>query len=199
MNWERVKSPKRFKRLEWNWDIEEAAIQQANLKHLGVKGDRRTNQFGYVGSENAVHRHLLGPRGELMFKYTYGLPASSYHDTSDYDFMIGNVRTEIKTATVHRYPLTHWDCLVSSCYDNKPHKQKCQVYVFQKVLQPEDKSTVLDGWAVGWIGSQEFWKRAIYLPIGTVRPYGKIKDANAYMVPISYLYDMKYIKNWMKQ
>jgi len=199
MTWERVASPKRFKRLVWNEEIEEQAVAMAMDKMAGVSGDRRTNQFGYAETEKAMQRHLMGPRGELMFKSTYKLPDSVFHDTGDYDFMLGKVRTEIKTATVHQYPQMHWDCLVSSCWDDRPHKQRCQAYVFQKVFMPKDRSTVHDAWAVGWIGSEEFWSRAQKLSKGTKRQYGEIKDANAYMIPISALYDMKYIKGWLMQ
>ena len=128
----------------------------------------RGNKAGYVG-EYCVMDYLLNNKHDVVEDNTY-----------DYDFYLntknnGKLKIDVKTKTTGVKPLSYYDCSIAE-YNTK---QKCDVYVFTRILYSLKKI-----WLLGWLPKQEYFNKSKFLKKGTV------DEDNGYTVKAS-CYNLK--------
>ena len=128
----------------------------------------RGNKAGYVG-EYCVMDYLLNNKHDVVEDNTY-----------DYDFYLntknnGKLKIDVKTKTTGVKPLNYYDCSIAE-YNTK---QKCDVYVFTRILYSLKKI-----WLLGWLPKQEYFNKSTFLKKGTV------DEDNGYKVKAS-CYNLK--------
>ncbi len=139
------------------------------LRHSIAKG--KGNMYGFLG--------------EAMFKkYASPFYKVDVHNTYDYDFIVDkSVRIDIKTKSTSVTPKGEYDCTIPA-YNTK---QKCDAYVFCRVMQSFDKGFILGG-----IGKEQFFDTAKFWKKGTIDPSnGYQVKADCYNIKINELHTIK--------
>jgi len=131
----------------------EKSKEMGVLKHSIAKG--KGNMYGFLG--------------ESLFKqYASPFYKVETHNTYDYDFLLNDdVRIDVKTKSTSVIPRGAYDCSVAA-YNTK---QKCDAYVFCRVMHSFDMGFILGGlMKEEFFDKAQFWKK------------GKIDPSNGYQV-----------------
>ena len=118
--------------------------------------------------------NLAGCIGEILVRETLGYKKDS---TYDYDLRDQEGRTiDVKTKRTTVTPKPEYDCSVAAFNT----KQKCDKYVFVRVLNDLTK-----GWILGEMNKEEYFDTARYMPKGKYDPANGFRvKANCYNVSI---------------
>ena len=136
----------------------------------------RGNKAGYVG-EYCVMNYLLKNDRDVVEDNTY-----------NYDFYINTkdnnkLKIDVKTKTTGVRPLDYYECSVAE-YNTK---QKCDVYVFTRILYSLKKI-----WLLGWLPKQDYFNESTFLKKGTVDEDNGYKvKASCYNLKIDKLNEME--------
>ena len=105
---------------------------------------------------------------------------AKHDNTYDYDLTLNNTtRVEVKTKRCNSKPLDTYDCSISA----HGTKQKCDMYVFVRVLNDFSKA-----WILGKIMKDEYFEKAKYHKKGELDPDNKFRfKADCYNVKIHQL------------
>lgn len=194
---EKIKHFKQFRKIKINremWakfeDIQDRK-KKSFQKRPGIV--TQTNKYGYVATRQDLLRHRSGDMGEAIFQVYYDIPDKCVSD-GEYDYNFKGLKIEIKSSTCAVPPRMDWEVWVNSPHFNKPHKQRCDMYVIIRILVDEEGNFTGTAYIIGWIPQKEFWKIAEFAPMGSVRKMGrgevKLKKSDAYIVYFRNLYDI---------
>ena len=103
------------------------------------------NLAGFVGEQVALT--CLGGTWENTYEYDLVMPDGT--------------KVDVKTKQTSVAPLPHYDCSIAK-YNTK---QDCDVYAFVRV-----KKDLTEGWYLGMLGKEEYFKKAVFLKKGDVDP-----------------------------
>ena len=85
---------------------------------------------------------------------------ATHNNTYDYDLLLKDkTRVDVKTKRCNSAPLSTYDCSIAA----HGTKQKCDTYVFVRVLNNLSKA-----WILGKLGKQEYFGKATFFKKGTV-------------------------------
>ena len=103
---------------------------------------------------------------------------AKHDNTYDYDLTLNNTtRVDVKTKRCNSKPLDTYDCSISA----HGTKQKCDMYVFVRVLNNFSK-----GWILGKITKDDYFSKAKYHKKGDLDDDNKFRyKTNCYNVKIS--------------
>ncbi len=101
-------------------------------------------------------------------------------NTYDYDLLLKDkTRIDVKTKRCNSAPLDTYDCSIAA----HGTKQKCDAYVFVRVLNDFSKA-----WILGKLGKKEYFDRATFFKKGMVDPDNGFRfRADCYNVKINML------------
>ena len=139
------------------------------LKHSIAKG--KGNMYGFLG--------------ENMFQgYASPFYKVETHNTYDYDFILNDsIKIDVKTKSTSVIPKGQYDCSVAA-YNTK---QKCDAYVFCRVMHSFDTGFILGGLTKeAFFDKAEFWKKGVIDPSNGYRV-----KANCYNIKIDQLQSIK--------
>lgn len=143
---------------------EKKAKQLGVLKHSFMKG--QGNIAGFLG-EILVANFL-----KADIKNTY-----------DYDLVKGETKIDVKTKRCTSEPKSHYECSVAA-YNTR---QKCNFYVFVRVLQNYKKA-----WILGIIRKEDFFKNSKFYKKGFTDPSnGMTFKEDTHNIAIKNLLDFK--------
>jgi hypothetical protein len=97
-----------------------------------------------------------------------------------HDFLIGDVKVDVKAKQRNVPPSGHYDAHVTSSIKDKD----CRLYVFASVTDGE--ATLM-----GWMGKEEFWSEAVEVKEGELDERGKAERADAGKLKYSKLRPME--------
>ena len=142
------------------------------------KAKLRAEKLGEL--KNSVTKgqgNIAGILGELITQKAIG---GEIKDTRDFDLLLKNNETaDVKTRRCSSMPEPHFDCSVSD-YNTK---QKCDNYIFTRVLGDYSK-----GWVLGWIKKEDFFKKATLVYQGQLdRESGRRAKSDTWNLAISEL------------
>lgn len=93
----------------------------------------------------------------------------------------------MKTKATSVKPLDIYDCSVTSCNAT----QKCDIYVFTRIIKTYEK-----GWVLGWLTTEDYFKKARFLKKGDIDPSNKYTvKADCYNVAINELNNINELLN----
>ena len=108
------------------------------------------NVYGFLGEQ--IAQLVLG--GEIVNK------GKNYN--VDYDLVLEDgVTVEVKTKKTKFEPKDYYECSVADLNT----KQKCDVYVFTRILKDMTK-----GWILGYLNKEDYFKKATFLKQGEIDP-----------------------------
>ena len=112
------------------------------------------------------------------------LKDSVVSNTYDYDLKVGDRTIDVKTKSCTVKPRDYYMCSVAA-YNTK---QKCDVYVFARMLRTLEK-----GWVLGWIEKEKYFDEAKFYKKGEQEgDNGYIVVADCYNLPIKKLHDIEF-------
>ena len=128
---------------------------------------------------NSIRRgdgNLIGFLGEYITREALGCTQdNTYHQ----DLLLGDIKIDVKTKATSVKPLDIYDCSVTSCNAT----QQCDIYVFTRIIKTYEK-----GWVLGWLTTEDYFKKARFLKKGEVDPSNKYTvKADCYNVAINEL------------
>ena len=125
--------------------------------------------------------NLAGFIGEILVRETFGYKTES---TYDYDLVDPKgLKIDVKTKRTTVTPKPDYDCSVAAFNT----KQKCDKYVFVRVLNDLSK-----GWILGEMNKEEYFESARYMRKGKIDPANGFRvKANCYNVAIQDLKECK--------
>ncbi len=147
----------------------EQSKEMGVLKHSIAKG--KGNMYGFLGEA-------------LFKKYASPFYKVETHNTYDYDFVLDEkIRVDVKTKSTSTTPKGQYDCSVAA-YNTK---QKCDAYVFCRVMHSFDRGFILGG-----ILKEDFFDKAQFWKKGTIDPSnGYQVKADCYNIKIDELHTLK--------
>lgn len=108
-------------------------------------------------------------------------------NTYDYDIIFNSIKIDVKTKRVNTPPRDHYECSIADLNT----KQKCDVYVFTRILNDMTK-----GWLLGYINKKEYFEKANFLKKGSIDPSNNWKvSTDCYNLAIHQLEDIDKLKN----
>tara|TARA_R110002110_G_scaffold245951_1_gene462380 strand:+ start:527 stop:1003 length:477 start_codon:yes stop_codon:yes gene_type:complete len=118
--------------------------------------------------------NLAGFLGEIIVRETFGYKSES---TYDYDLVDqSGLKIDVKTKRTTVTPKPNYECSVAAFNT----KQKCDKYVFVRVLNDLSK-----GWILGEMNKGDYFESATYMPKGKIDPANGFRvKANCYNVAI---------------
>ena len=118
--------------------------------------------------------NLAGFIGEILVRETFGYKSES---TYDYDLVDQTgLKIDVKTKRTTVTPQPNYECSVAAFNT----KQKCDKYVFVRVLNDLSK-----GWILGEMNKGDYFESATYMPKGKIDPANGFRvKANCYNVAI---------------
>jgi hypothetical protein len=125
--------------------------------------------------------NLAGFLGEILVRETLGYKSES---TYDYDLVDPQgLKIDVKTKRTTVTPKPDYDCSVAAFNT----KQKCDKYVFVRVLGDLSK-----GWILGEMNKEDYFESARYMRKGKIDPANGFRvKANCYNVAIQDLKECK--------
>ena len=128
--------------------------------------------------------NIHGFLGEIIVSKFLGIEISN---TYDYDMVFNNTKIDVKTKRVTTPPKDYYECSVADLNT----KQKCDVYVFTRILKDMTK-----GWILGYLNKEDYFKKATFLKKGMVDPSnGWTVSTDCYNLPISELKGIEELHN----
>jgi len=151
---------------EWINKANKKSEEMGTLRNSITKG--KGNTMGFLG-EFAVADFLK----DCIVSNTY-----------DYDLKVGDRTIDVKTKSCTVKPRVDYMCSVAA-YNTK---QKCDVYVFNRMLRDLSK-----GWILGWIEKEKYFDEAKFYRKGEQEgDNGYIVQADCYNLPIKNLHDIEF-------
>lgn len=127
--------------------------------------------------------NIHGFLGEII---TANFLNTNTSNTYDYDIIFNNLKIDVKTKRVNTAPKEYYECSIADLNT----KQKCDVYVFTRILKDMTK-----GWLLGYINKKDFFEKAKFLKKGTVDPSNNWKvSTDCYNLSISKLKNIENLK-----
>ncbi len=128
--------------------------------------------------------NIHGFLGEII---TANFLSVSTFNTYDYDIIFNNIKIDVKTKRVNTPPRNYYECSISDLNT----KQKCDVYVFTRILNDMTK-----GWLLGYINKKDYFEKATFLKKGSIDPSNNWKVlTDCYNLPINKLKDINNLKS----
>jgi len=118
------------------------AIEMGKLNNSILNGEG--SLAGFIGEQIALK--VLG---------------GTWHNTYDYDIVVGSKRIDVKTKQTTVAPLPHYECSVAAFNT----RQKCDAYAFVRVLK--DLSV---GWFLGVSEKDQYFNTATFMKKGDIDP-----------------------------
>ena len=107
-------------------------------------------------------------------------------NTYDYDIVFNDIKIDVKTKRVNTPPRNYYECSIADLNT----KQKCDVYVFTRILNDMTK-----GWLLGYINKKDYFEKATFLKKGSIDPSNNWKVlTDCYNLPINKLEDIDNLK-----
>lgn len=127
--------------------------------------------------------NLAGFLGEMIAQKVLG---GELKNTRDYDLLTPDgVKYDVKTKRCSGVPEPHFDCSIA----NFNTTQKCERYVFVRVLKDYSK-----GWVLGELPKDEYFKKATFIQQGQFDPRNRWRcHADCYNVAVAELNEVKQI------
>ena len=131
-----------------------------NIKHEDVcRAKSLSSNLGTLNNSITKGRgNVYGFLGELITANFLGVDLSN---TYDYDIIYKDTKIDVKTKKVSSEPKPHYECSIA----NLNTKQKCDVYVFTRVLKDMSK-----GWILGFLTKEDYFNKATFLKRGNIDP-----------------------------
>lgn len=130
------------------------------------------NETGFIGEE-VVKKWMVDNGGDLQ----------SEQNTYEWDFILNNLKFEVKTKLTTVTPKSHYDCSVA----NFNITQECDYYVFARVHEFWEKA-----WILGYMSPDEYYKQAVFMKKGQIDPSNNFTvKADCYNLKISELHNIK--------
>jgi len=126
--------------------------------------------------------NVYGFLGEIIVSEYIG---GQIKNTYDFDIIKNNLKIEVKTKRCTSKPQDHYNCSVAA-YNIK---QKCDVYVFVRILEDFSKA-----WILGAINKEDFYKYSVFNKGNTIDNKSSLKwkfKADCYNLPINKLKNIK--------
>ena len=163
------------------YTLTEELINKAKKRLARVSAnDHREIKFGYDRA-----RILDGYIGEEIIKDCLNITKEA--DTFEYD-LISNKgkKLEVKTITCKSKPQEDYLCTINAHSETFEHRQKADYYIFIRLLNDYSKA-----WVLGYMGCNEFFDKATFVPKGT--DFGKfaLKRQNCYVLEIYKLHKIR--------
>jgi len=118
-------------------------------EEMTERADRKAKEMGVI--RNSIMKgkqNLLGFLGEeIVASYLKAEISNTY----EYDLKLGDKYLEVKTKDTSVYPKMGYEVSVA----NYNTKQKCDYYVFTRILADLSK-----GWILGYMPREEYYQRA---------------------------------------
>lgn len=165
-------------------DISKDIIEKAKERLIKVENIQRSD-LSKFGSEH--NRILVGYIGEELLMQYLGIEKST--DDFNFDLYYRNKKLEAKTISCKYKPPATFLCTVNSYNLDGVHKQNADYYVFLRILNDFSK-----GWILGFIGCKEFFEKGTFKGNGTDFGEFQFVKANATVLEIYELTDIKDIK-----
>ena len=156
-------------------------ITQENITEAKkLSGEMGKLNNSITKGEGNIHGFL----GEII---TANLLSVSTFNTYDYDIVFNNIKIDVKTKKVNTPPRNYYECSIA----NLNTKQKCDVYVFTRILNDMTK-----GWLLGYINKKDYFEKATFLRKGSIDPSNNWKVlTDCYNLPINKLKDIDNLKS----
>ena len=135
------------------------------LKEVKIRPDhieeaqRRADEIGKL--KNSIEKgggNIYGCLGEVVFAELMGI---ELNNTFDYDLIIGGLSVDVKSKHCTTPPRMEYECSVADFNT----KQKCDYYVFVRVMKDLSKC-----WVLGKIKKEDYYKDAVFRKKGTIDP-----------------------------
>ena len=156
-------------------------ITQENITEAKkLSGEMGKLNNSITKGEGNIHGFL----GEII---TANFLSVSRFNTYDYDIVFNNIKIDVKTKKVNTPPRNYYECSIA----NLNTKQKCDVYVFTRILNDMTK-----GWLLGYINKKDYFEKATFLRKGSIDPSNNWKVlTDCYNLPINKLKDIDNLKS----
>ena len=151
------------------------ACAKAKYNKIRLDPTRDKRQFASEGA-----RLLYGYLGEFIVMEYYGVDDV---DDFEYDIMLGNYKTDIKSISCKFKPPMNYLAAVNSCEIDGEHRQDADIYVFVRIR--EDCKIA---WLVGFIECERFFEMSKYLKKGETYHKMTFEKANMNVLPIKDLH-----------
>lgn len=164
--------------------MEEIKLTTEDLELATIKA----NEMGALNhSYTKGAGNLVGQLGEIATcKY---LGAKFGEATYQYDFIFNDLRIDVKTKGCTSKPRDFYFVGVNTCTP----KQKCDIYLFTRVLKPSHDIC----WLLGWLPRDQFYDLAVFYKKGELDPFGddifRFRE-DGYQLPISELRSVKKLR-----
>lgn len=127
--------------------------------------------------------NIHGFLGEIIVSKFLGV---EINNTYDYDMVFNDTKIDVKTKRVTTSPKDYYECSVADLNT----KQKCDVYVFTRILKD-----MTQGWILGFVNKKEYFSKATFLKKGQVDPSNNWKvSTDCYNLPINKLHNIEDLK-----
>lgn len=164
------------------------------VKHIKItaeaveKAKQKAKRMGTL--KNSITKgqgNVAGFVGEAIVSEALSVAAEN---TFDYDMRYKNFKIDVKTKRVNTPPRPSYECSVAALNT----KQECDFYVFTRVL-----NTFKEGWILGYLPKEEYFKMATLYKKGDVDPSNGWKvSTDCYNVPIYKLKNIQELINETK-
>ena len=156
-------------------------ITQENITEAKkLSGEMGKLNNSITKGEGNIHGFL----GEII---TANFLSVSTFNTYDYDIVFNNIKIDVKTKKVNTPPRNYYECSIA----NLNTKQKCDVYVFTRILNDMTK-----GWLLGYINKKDYFEKATFLRKGRIDHSNNWKVlTDCYNLPINKLKDIDNLKS----
>ena len=160
------------------------------MKHIKIsksfidKAKSKSNQMGQL--RNSITKGAGNIHGFLGEIITAQELKAEENNTYDYDIKLNGLTIDVKTKRVNTPPRDYYECSIA----NLNTKQKCDVYVFTRILNDMTK-----GWLLGYINKKDYFEKATFLKKGSVDPSNNWKVlTDCYNLPINKLNNIENLK-----
>ena len=98
-----------------------------------------------------------------------------------------DIKIDVKSKRVTTPPRDYYECSVAALNT----KQRCNIYVFTRILKDRTQ-----GWILGYINKEDYFKKATFLKKGEVDPSNNWKvSTDCYNLPIKELNNIEDLLN----
>ena len=148
---------------------------KAKYKKIEIDSSKDKRRFG-----SEAKRLLYGYLGEVVIIEYYGVDDV---DDFEYDIVIGEYKTDVKSISCKFKPPIHYLAAVNSCEIDGEHRQAADIYMFVRIR--EDCNVA---WIVGFIECERFFEMSKFLNKGETYHGMTFEKANMNVLPIKSLH-----------
>ena len=169
-----------------NTNMEGTGVKHTNItKHDIQQAEILAKEMGEL--KNSITKgqgNIHGFLGEIIVAKFLDIKISN---TYDYDMIFKDIKIDVKTKRVTTPPRDYYECSVAALNT----KQRCDIYVFTRILKDRTQ-----GWILGYINKEDYFKKATFLKKGEVDPSNNWKvSTDCYNLPIKELNNIEDLLN----